>query len=139
MGGSAVVAAVVSATVVLSIAQYEKSLTDKPLAVNVTPGDKAKVIRGTGYVRGSSQRTLKNKYASYVTKVHFYSQQRVKKGDVILEYDDLDLRTDIAKIKHDIAELEQELVCKKVALQLTKIDPLPSSYRNLRLKRDIAQ
>lgn len=103
----------------------------------ITP--ERKVVRGTGYVRGSSQRSLKNKYASYVSKVNFYSQQRVKKGDVILEYDDLDLRTNIAKIKHDIAELEQELVCKKVALQLTRIDPLPSSYRNLRLKRDIAQ
>ena len=138
-GGCAVIAAAAAATAVWGIKAYEKSLT-----VDTSPGRNAvyqesKVVRGTGYVRGSSQRSLKNKYASYVSKVNFYSQQRVKKGDVILEYDDLDLRTNIAKIKHDIAELEQELVCKKVALQLTKIDPLPSSYRNLRLKRDIAQ
>ena len=99
----------------------------------------SRVIRGVGYVRGVSTRSLKNKYASYVSKVNFYSQQRVKKGDVILEYDDLDLRTNIAKIQHDIAELEQELVLKKIALELTRIDPLPSGYRNLRLKRDIAQ
>ena len=102
------------------------------------PRKKVRIIRGTGYVRGSSTRTLKNKFAAYVSKVNFYSQAQVKKGDVILEYEDLDLRTSIAKIKHDIAELEQDLVSKKIELQLTRIDPLPSAYRNLRLKRDIA-
>lgn len=133
------VSAVTAAAVCWSISQYKTDDGAGSPAVKSQDAGKKRIIRGTGYVRGSSQRTLKNKYASYVSKVNFYSQQRVKKGDVILEYDDLDLRTNIAKIKHDIAELEQDLVLKKLALQLTRIDPLPSGYRNLRLKRDIAQ
>ena len=44
-------------------------------------------IKFVGYVRGRSQRTLKNKYAGFVAKVNVYSHRRVKKGDVILEYD----------------------------------------------------
>ena len=142
LGGSAAVALVVAAAVSWSINQMQPP----PATVTVVPevkinseGKKVRIVRGTGYVRGRSQRTLKNKFAGYVSKVNFYSQQRVKKGDVILEYDDLDLRTSIAKTKHDIAELEQSLISKKVALQLTRIDPLPSGYRNLRLKREIAQ
>ena len=133
------VSAVTAAAVCWSMSQYKTDDGAGAPAVKSQDAGKKRIIRGTGYVRGSSQRTLKNKYASYVSKVNFYSQQRVKKGDVILEYDDLGLRTNIAKIKHDIAELEQDLVLKKLALQLTSIDPLPSGYRNLRLKRDIAQ
>ena len=40
-----------------------------------TASDKSasRIIRGTGYVRGVSTRSLKNKYASYVSKVNFYS------------------------------------------------------------------
>ena len=49
-----------------------------------------KVITGFGYIRGSSQYALKNKYASFVSKVNIYSYNRVKKGDCILEYDDYD-------------------------------------------------
>ncbi|MBR2358731.1 MAG: hypothetical protein IKA65_11995 [Lentisphaeria bacterium] len=138
-GVSAVVALVVSAAVSWSVKQLQPAVPG-PVEIKInSEGKKIRVIRGTGYVRGSSQRTLKNKYAGYVSKVNFYSQHRVKKGDVILEYDDLALRTSIAKIKHDITELEQSLVNKKIVLQLTRIDPLPSGYRNLKLKREIAQ
>lgn len=54
-----------------------------------------RIIRGCGFVRGIGQVTLRNKYAGFVSKVNFFSQDRVKKGDVILEYDDLDLRQEI--------------------------------------------
>lgn len=100
---------------------------------------RTRIVRGTGFVRGRSTRTLKNKYAAYVSKVNFYSQARVKKGDVIIEYDDFDLRNEITKLENSIAEKEQELKQAKLDLALTRLDPLPSTYRNLRLKKQIAE
>ena len=96
-------------------------------------------ISFVGYIRGRSQTTLKNKYAGFVSKVRVYSQRRVKKGDVIIEYDDHTLRTSIDKISHNIAEQEKVLEKKKLNLVLTRIDPLPSEFRNLVWKRKIAQ
>ena len=92
-----------------------------------------------GYVRGRSRTILKNKYAGFVSKVNFYSHRRVKKGDTILEYDDLPLRTSIEKIEHSIAEQQKVLDQKKLKLELTRLDPLPSEYRNLYWKLKIAQ
>lgn len=93
----------------------------------------------TGFVRGRSMLTLKNKYAGFVSKINVYSQQRVKKGDVILEYDDLALQTSIKKLEYAIREQEIFLERKKLNQQLTRLDPLPSEYRNLYWKRKIAQ
>ena len=84
-----------------------------------------RMIYGQGYVRGSGQTTLKNKYAGFVSKVYFYSQAKVKKGDVILEYDDHELRTKIQKAEHVIIELEKDLNRKKLELDIKKLDPLP--------------
>ena len=100
---------------------------------------KEKILSGIGRVRGRSQTTLKNRYAGYVSRVYFYSQRRVKKGDVILEYDDFDLRQAIQKLEHSIAEQQRVVVKKQLNLQLTRLDPLPSEYRNLYWKRKVAQ
>lgn len=98
-----------------------------------------KVIYGFGYVRGRSQTTLKNKYAGFVSKVHHYSYAKVKKGDVILEYDDYDIRTAIKKLEHSIAEQTRNVELKKINLEMVTLDPLPSQYRNLQLRRQSAQ
>ena len=90
-------------------------------------------------MRGRNQRTLRNKYAGFVSKVNFYSHSRVKKGDVILEYDDLPIRTKKKKLEHSIAEQEKALDRKKLNLELTRLDALPSEYRNLHWKRQVAQ
>lgn len=102
-----------------------------PESVTKTEVKKPHMIYGQGYVRGSGQVTLKNKYAGFVSKVHFYSQALVKKGDVILEYDDYDLRVKIQKAENAIIELEKDLNRKKLDLEIKKIDPLPSDYRNI--------
>ena len=94
-----------------------------------------KMIYGVGFVRGIGQVTLKNKYSGFVSKVNFFSQQRVKKGDVILEYDDYDIRLKIMDIQNEISELKKEVELKQLSLAIKKIDPLPSDYRNLKWKR----
>ena len=102
------------------------------------PAAKKEII-GFGYIRGSSQYALKNKYASFVSKVHVYAYNRVKKGDCILEYDDYDLRVKIADTENDIAALKKEIALQETKLALVKLDPLPSDYRNINWKTSRAK
>ena len=107
---------------------------------NLTPAagtvvqSEQKVIRGVGFVRGPTRRVPRNKFAMFATKVHIRNQSKVKTGDVIFEYDDLDLRTNIAKLENSIAEQQNVVAAKQTALELTKLDPLPSAYRNTEWK-----
>lgn len=103
------------------------------------PPQERQMIYGIGYVRGGKRVVLKNKVAGFVSKVNCLSQARVKKGDVILEYDDLDLRTQIENLKNTIAEQEKLLELKTLALDLKLLDPLPSDYRNLQSKQMAAK
>ena len=109
----------------------------------ILPGKTCKAgnteISFVGYIRGRSQYTLKNKYAGFVSKVRVYSYRMVKKGDVILEYDDHTLKTSVEKLEHSIAEQQKALERKKLNLELTRLNPLPSEYRNLYWKQKIAQ
>ena len=98
------------------------------------PAPKTEIIRAYGYVRGISAWTIKNKYSGYVTKVNFYSQQPIKKGDVILEYDNKEWRTDMEAKQNEIKNLEQEIALKQLQLELKKLDPIPSNYRNIQWK-----
>ena len=100
---------------------------------------KKRMIRAFGYVRGSSAWTIKNKYAGYVTKVNFYSQQLVKKGDVILEYDNKTWRDSMEAKQNEVKNLEQELALKQLQLELKKLDPIPSNYRNIQWKMTAAK
>ena len=101
--------------------------------------EKPSEIIGYGYFRGRSQYTLKNKYGSFVSKVHIYSYKFVKKGDCILEYDDYDVRVEITEMENTIAELERELALKETQLALVRLDPLPSDYRNINWKTSRAK
>ena len=118
-------------TSIITVERYVPGLKEKR--------ERSQILQFTGYVRGIGRTTLKNKYAGFVSKVRVYSHHHVKKGDVILEYDDLTWRTAMEKLKNSIAEQEKILLRKKLNLILTKLDPLPSEYRNLYWKRKIAQ
>ena len=96
--------------------------------------EKEKIITGYGYIRGRGCTGLKNKYGAYVKKVYFYSDSKVKKGDCILEYDDYDLRQKITAAENSVANLEKELALQQTKLELTRLDPLPSDYRNINWK-----
>ena len=121
----------VAVAVILFIGGKNNAGEKAPL-VSLAP--KKKVITGFGYIRGSSQYALKNKYASFVSKVNIYSYNRVKKGDCILEYDDYDLRVKIADKENSIANLKKDIALQETKLQLVQLDPLPSDYRNINWK-----
>lgn len=108
-------------------------VVEKPY-VPPAPEPKTEVIRAYGYVRGISAWTIKNKYSGYVTKVNFYSQQPIKKGDVILEYDNKAWRDAMEAKRNTIKNLEQEILLKQLQLDLKKLDPIPSTYRNIQWK-----
>ncbi len=98
-----------------------------------------KVVSGVGFVRGFGMVSLRNKYAGFVTKINFYTGDRVKKGDVILEYDDYEWRVKLQAARDAVVDQEEVVALKKFNLQLTTIDPTPSEYRNLANKYHAAQ
>lgn len=98
-----------------------------------------KIVRGMGFVRGRKRVILRNKFAGFVTKVHIYSQTKVKPGDVIIEYDDLDARTAVAKLENAVVEQKKTLEIKETELKLKKLDPLPSEYRKTQFKLSAAK
>ena len=125
----AAIAVAVSFAVGRGMVNCEKSA---PAAKNVETG--VREITGFGYIRGSSQYALKNKFGSFVSKVHIYSYNRVKKGECILEYDDYDLRVKIADKENSIAAMKREIALQETKVALVKLDPLPSDYRNINWK-----
>ena len=98
-----------------------------------------KIVRGMGFVRGRKRAVLRNKFAGFVTRVHIYSQTKVKPGDVIIEYDDLDARTAVAKLENSVAEQKKALEIKEIELKLKRLDPLPSDYRKTKFKLSAAR
>ena len=98
-----------------------------------------RTVRGMGFVRGRKRVVLRNKFAGFVSQVHIYSQTQVKKGDVIIEYDDLELRTAIEKLEHAIAEQKKTLEIRELELALKRLDPLPSEYRKTQWKLSAAR
>jgi len=93
-----------------------------------------RIVYGQGYIRGNVRRMLKNKYAGYVSKVNFLTGRAVKKGDVILEYDDWAWRSSVESARNKISELEKNLEAKKIQLELKRLDPLPSDFRHTKRK-----
>ena len=125
-------AAALAVTCLMCRSKCEKKQTAVPVVLQESA--KPRVIRGYGYIRGRSRTTLYNKYGAYVKKVYYYSNTRVKKGDCILEYDDFDLRKKIVSLENDIANAKRDLAIQETQLQLKKMDPLPSDYRNISWK-----
>ena len=119
---SAVVSVLFSAAAMLLIVQKNPEKKE--------PAKTIKTVRTQGYLRGASMVTLKNKYAGYVSKVYKYSHAKVKKGDIILEYNDFDVRRKIENARKELEQLKSELLEKELQLKLVVIDPLPSGYRN---------
>ncbi len=111
------------------------NIVSSPAVAQTSP----KLIKGFGYVRGSSMITLKNKYAGYVKKVNFYTGQKITQGDVILEYDDLDWRLRLTQAINAVREQQKVVEAKELALQLKKLNPLPSEYRNASWKQMAAK
>ena len=124
------VAATVLLSVVVSVSAVYIFMLMWQDAVKRTSVKAVKTVRTQGYLRGSSMVTIKNKYAGYVSKVHKYSHSPVKKGDVILEYNDFDVRRKIEIAKKELEQLKCELRERELQLKLVTIDPLPSGYRN---------
>ncbi|MBQ6472409.1 MAG: hypothetical protein IJJ33_10525 [Victivallales bacterium] len=92
------------------------------------------IIRAVGFVRGKGRTVLRNKYSGFVSKVNFYSHAKVKAGDVILEFDDLEWRTKVEAARNKITELEEQLKLKRLQCKLTQINPLPADFRNINWK-----
>lgn len=100
---------------------------------------KPEFVYGRGFVRGNWMITLKNKYPAFVKKVHYYSYTQVKAGDVILEYDDFDIRQKITAKENQILEQQKKIELCEEKLMLKQLDPLPSDFRNVSNKQMAAR
>ena len=125
-----VLSAVVSAAVAFLVVTLKTSGREVPERASTQKSKRIRTVRVHGYLRGGGMVTMKNKYSGYVKKVYKYSHAKVKKGDLILEYDDIDIRIKISKIEEEIKCLKEQLKERELQLRLAKLDPLPSGYRN---------
>ncbi|MCQ2379323.1 MAG: hypothetical protein MJ025_00140 [Victivallaceae bacterium] len=94
-----------------------------------------RVVIGRGFCRGFAMVTLKNKHAGYVSNVYHFTGDMVKKGDVILEYDDYDWRVKHSAAADAVEQQKLAVISAQIALDMKNIDPLPSEYRNLKSKK----
>ena len=113
--------------------EMDEPVEEEEAEVEVEP-EEPTIVRAVGYVRGKSRTVLRNKYSGFVTKVNFYSYAKVKAGDVILEFDDLEWRTKMEAARNKIKELEEQLKLKRQQCKLTQINPLPADFRNINWK-----
>lgn len=98
-----------------------------------------KVFYGSGSIRGTKMLVLKNRYDGFVAKVCCRNYQEVKSGDVIIEYDDYDIRTKMEAKRNAVTEQEKLVEEKKLKLAKVRLDPLPSNYRNINYKQMAAE
>jgi len=137
LAGYVILALVAVTTLVLALRR--PAGIEAPVGVAERGASGTRVVRGMGFVRGRKRVVLRNKFAGFVTKVNVYSQASVKSGDVIIEYDDLDARTNVEKLEHAVTEQRKTLEIKKIELELKKLDPLPSEYRKSQWKLSAAK
>ncbi len=99
----------------------------------------AKIVYARGYVRGERMLVLKNRYDGFVAKVCCRNYQNVKAGDVLIEYDDYDIRTKLETKRNAVSEQEKLVEERKLRLAKVRLDPLPSNYRNINYKQIAAE
>ncbi len=88
------------------------------------------IVYGRGVVEGLREYEIKSTVQSRISALHFRPGDNVRKGDLLLEIDDRELKQKHLQLSHKIMELEAELKLKEAQLALTRHDPLPKEYRH---------
>ena len=88
------------------------------------------IVCGRGVIEGLREYEIKSTVQSRITALHFRPGDNGRKGDLLLEIDDRELKQKHLQLAHSIVELEAELKLKEAQLALTRHDPLPKEYRH---------
>lgn len=107
----------------------------------VKKGDIKLLVSGTGEVYYDEAAAISSKVSSKVTNIYFREGDRVKKGDLICEFDDFDAKLNMSQSKN--ALVINQLSNKANEIQLDKLTirtPFSGQISNIAVKQgDIAQ
>ncbi len=87
-------------------------------------------VEGRGAVHGQREYELKSFVRSRIVSLACRPGDTVRKGQLLLELDDRELRETILKTDNQIAELKAEIAVSRAALKALRHDPLPKEYRH---------
>lgn len=134
---------------VSGFALYKAPIVQNKLAANVAEqktatvkrGDIKLLVSGTGYVYYDKTSSIVSKVSSKVTNVYFNEGDRVKKGDLICEFDDSAAKIDMEQKKN--ALVQNQLSNKVSTIQVDKLTiktPFTGQISNITVKEgDIVQ
>ncbi|MBO5688329.1 MAG: HlyD family efflux transporter periplasmic adaptor subunit [Lentisphaeria bacterium] len=88
------------------------------------------IVYGRGVIEGLREYEIKSTVQSRISALHFRPGDNVRKGELLLEIDDRELKQKHLQLSHTVMELEAELKLKEAQLALTRHDPLPKEYRH---------
>lgn len=92
------------------------------------------IVYARGVIEGLREYEIKSTVQSRISALHFHPGDNVRKGDLLLEIDDRELKEKHLQLTRLIMELEAELKLKEAQLALTRHDPLPKEYRHTSIK-----
>lgn len=87
-------------------------------------------VTGKGQVAGIREYELKALVSANTVEICKHAGEQVTAGELLLRFDDRNQRDEIARIKHEIKELETEIQIKEKELDILKKDPLPAHFRH---------
>lgn len=87
-------------------------------------------VSGDGQVAGIREYELKTLVSANTVEICKHAGEEVKAGELLLRFDDRDQRDEIARIKHEIKELETAIQIKEKELDILQKDPLPAHFRH---------
>lgn len=96
-------------------------------------------VKGVGTVAGIREYNLKSLVSAKTVKILHREGEFVKRGEMLLKFDDRNQRDNITVIKNEIKELSHQIHAKQKELELLKKDPLPAYYRHTKLQLDEAK
>lgn len=102
-------------------------------------GSMEDVVEGNGTVVGIRDYDLKTLVSAKVIKVHHFTGEEVKSGELLIEFDSRDQQDKIDLLEYELAELRQELTVKEQELVILRKDPLPEHFRHTKLQLEEAK
>ena len=87
-------------------------------------------VSGHGQVAGIREYELKALVSANTVQICKHAGEQVTAGELLLRFDDRNQRDEIARIKHEIKELETAIKIKEKDLDILRKDPLPAHFRH---------
>jgi HlyD family secretion protein len=108
-------------------------------AHTVSRGNLSSVISTNGKVEPVAPNEMRALVQSHVTKVHATEGQLVKKGQPLVDLDDIQLRADVSRANEQLLSNQEDLRIARAGGQATRLAQLDSDIRKTELDRSQLQ